>query len=333
MATVDKNYLYSIGRVRELEKGLLVETNLDRVLEADEPLSVLRSIGFFKTGDDHERSECLDDIFLRERQYNRKQLHELVADSPLEDIFLLPYDIENIKLFLKGKLTGNDSVKDIPVEEGKFRKVELLEAIYESLPTDIPSDIMDDIKELSEEFQATRRFSPIDCRLHRRLRLLQLDIARQAKCSFMVEYLQRLSDVQNISTMFRRKFHGLGRESLSEALLDTGTLAISFFERVYDSGWESLASAFKPTPYDKIVTTAVTEVSQDTFLPILDVVCANDMLDFLQNAKRVSFGIEPVIAFYLARENELKVVRTILAGKRFDYSQEKLQRRMRELYA
>lgn len=333
MATVDKNYLYSIGRVKELEKGLLVETHLDRVLESDDPLAVLRSIGFFKAVEDHESQESFHEVFLREREYNRTQLHELVADSPLEDIFLLPYDIENIKLFLKGKLAANNTIKNIPVEEGKFRKSELLEAVNETLPTEVPSLIMDEVKSIAEEFQATKRFSLVDCRLDQKLRELQLDIARRSNSRFMVEYLRRLSDIQNISTTFRRKLHRSGRESLAEVLLDTGTLATVFFERVYDSGWESMGAAFKPTEYDKVIAKAIAEVNQETFLPTLDVSCTNYMIEFLQNTKRLSSGIEPVLAFYLARDHELKAVRAILVGKKFDYSQENLQLRMRELYS
>jgi V/A-type H+-transporting ATPase subunit C len=332
MPTIDKNYLHSIGRVKELEKGLLIETNLDRVFETEDPLPVLRSIGFFKAIDEHEEQEGLDKIFRRERAYNRKQLHDLVADSPLEDIFLLPYDIRNVKLLLKGKLTLNPAVQDLVVEEGKFRKSELVEAIYEELPTDIPSSIMDDVKVITEEFQNSRSFAIVDYRLDQRLRLLQLEIAREAKSHFMVEYIQRLSDIQNITRIIRRKVHLIGRESLSEVLLDTGTIAPSFFEKIYDTGWESIVTAFKPTAYDKVVAKALSQVEQSAFLPTLDFWCSSYMIEFLRRTKQICFGIEPVLVFYLARDHELKIVRTILNGKRFKYSQEKLKIRMKELY-
>lgn len=332
MATIDKGYIYSIGRVKELEKGLLVEANLDRVLEAEDPLSVLRSIGFFKAADEYEEHESLDEIFLRERTYNRKQLHELVADSALEDIFLLPYDIRNIKLFLKGKLASNTVIKEHPVEEGKFRKSEIVEAIYDELPTDIPSSVMDDVASITEEFQTAQNFAIVDYRLDRRLRVLQLEIAREAKSHFVVDYIQRLSDVQNITTTIRRKTHLLGRESLSETLLDTGMLTVSFFEGIYDSGWESVATAFKPTVYGKLVGKALEQAEQHDFFPLLDFWCSSYLLEFLRKTRQICFGIEPVLTFYLAREHELKIVRAILNGKRFNYPLERLKTRMKDLY-
>ncbi len=333
MATIDKNYLYSIGRVKELEKGLLVQTHLIRILEADDPLAVLRSLGFFKTSDDHERQESLDEIFERERKQNRTLLHELIADSPLEDVFLLPFDFENIKLYLKAKLTGNAGIKDLALEEGKFSKRQVFQAIFENASTDLPTAIMDDIKVILEEFHENQRFALVDAYLHRRLRTRQLDLVRREKSAFLVEYFQRLSDTQNISTTLRHKFHQLGRETLTALLLDTGTLVPGFFERVYDGGWESLAAAFKPTPYGELAAAAIADLRPEIFLPTLDVLCANFMLDFLRTTKQMSTGIEPILAYYLARDLELRVVHTILAGKRFGYAQENIQQRIRELYS
>lgn len=333
MATIDKQYLYSIGRVKELEKGLLIHTHLVRILEAEDPLAVLRSLGFFKTSDDHERQESIDEMFVRERKHNRALLHELIADSPAEDVFLLPFDFENIKLGLKAKLTGNAAVQNPALEEGKFSKQRLFQAIFENAATDIPPVIMDDIKAITEDFQTNQRLTLIDARLHWRLRTLQLDLARQAKSAFLVEYLQRLSDIENISTTLRRKFHQSGRETLSAMLLTTGTLDIGFFERIYDGGWESLATALKPTPYDDLAARAISDLRPEIFFPTIDVVCANFMLNFLRKTKQKSTGVEPILAFYLARDQELRVVQMILAGKRFGYARDNIQQRMRELYS
>lgn len=332
MATIDKQYLYSIGRVKELEKGLLHETNLARILETDDPLAALRILGFFRTTDDHEHQESIAELFERERSHNRRLLHELIADSPLEDVFLLPFDIENITLYVKAKLTGKDSAKELALEEGKFRKEELQQAIFENAPTDIPTVILEDIKAISEEYQSSQRLRIIDVRLRRRLRKMQIDIAKRARNAFLTEYLQRLSDTQNIATLLRQKFHQAGRESLAEMLLDAGTLGPIFFERIYDGGWESLAAAFKPTPYAQLAAEAVANLAPDAFFPALDVSCANFMLHLLRATKQMSAGIEPLLAFYLARDHELRMVQTILAGKRFGYAQQSIQQRLRELY-
>jgi vacuolar-type H+-ATPase subunit C/Vma6 len=132
--------------------------------------------------------------------------------------------------------------------------------------------------------------------------------------------------------MIRRKSLLLEREGLSDVLLDTGTLAPAFFERIYDTGWESFAAAVKPTEYGSMVTNALSYVDQSNFLSMVDFWCLRDMLEFLRRTKQICFGIEPVLAYYLARDHELRVVRAIWTGKRFHYPQERLKSRMKELY-
>jgi V/A-type H+-transporting ATPase subunit C len=256
----------------------------------------------------------------------------LIADSPIEDVFLLPYDFHNIKLLLKGKLSGNQAIKEWPLEAGKYPKHTLVDSIYDELPSDLPAILVDDIREISEAFQSTRQFALVDYRLDRRLQAMQLEIARKAHSAFLVKYLQHLADIHNITTLIRHKTHELSRDDLADALLDTGTLAISFFEKVYDTGWESIATAFKPTDYGPIVAAALAQIDQKSFLAILDTACQRFLIEFLRQTKQQCFGIEPIVAFYLARDHELKVTRTIWMGKAFEYPLDRLKIRMKELY-
>lgn len=332
MATIDSQYIYSLGRAKELEKGLLSASHIDRVLESDDPFSVLRGIGFFKATEEHEDGTEVAEIFRRERVQNRTLLHELIADSPLEDIFLLPYDVQNIKLLLKGKIFGNVAFKEWPLEEGKYPRSMLVDVIYDDLPSDLPPTLVDEIREINDTVQQTSQFALIDYRLDRCLRTLQLRIAHAARNSFLIDYLHRFSDVQNIITIIRRKTHELGHDGLTDALLNAGTLDHTFLEKVYDSGWESMATAFKTTEYGKMVSDALTQIEQPNFLAILDACGAQYLIDYLQRAKQQCFGIEPILAFYLARDHELKVARTLWMGKAFDYAQEKLKLRAQKLY-
>ena len=252
-------------------------------------------------------------------------LHELIADSPLEDIFLLPYDIHNLKLLLKGKLAGNSAGKEWALEEGKYPKQMLIEAVYDDVSSDLPGAIVDDIRELTEALQNSTRFAQVDYCLDRRLRALQLEIARNAKNVFVIAYLQRLSDVQNISAIIRRKTHELGRDTLKDTLLDGGMLDRGFLEKVYDSGWESMVTAFKPTAHSRWVADALAaQIERSNFLAVLDTCGAQYLIEFLHTARQHPFGIEQILAFHIARDHELKVVRTMWMGKAFGCTQEKL---------
>lgn len=122
-----------------------------------------------------------------------------------------------------------------------------------------------------------------------------------------------------------------GRDTLALQFTELGELDVGWLERLFDIGWESLAAALKPTPYSHVAA-AIVMSAYGTSYPAIGVACANALIDFLRPTIYLNAGIGPLIAFYLAREHELKLVRLILLGKRFGCPLELLRQRVRHLF-
>ena len=60
--------------------------------------------------------------------------------------------------------------------------------------------------------------------------------------------------------------------------------------------------------------------------------CDNRMMRTMQPQKYESFSVGPLVAYLLARENEIKTVRIILSGKQNGFSEEAIRERVREMY-
>ena len=60
--------------------------------------------------------------------------------------------------------------------------------------------------------------------------------------------------------------------------------------------------------------------------------CDNRMMRTMQPQKYESFSVGPLVAYLLARENEIKTVRIILSGKQNGFSEEAILERVREMY-
>ena len=56
------------------------------------------------------------------------------------------------------------------------------------------------------------------------------------------------------------------------------------------------------------------------------------MMQTMQPQKYQSFSVGPLVAYVLARENEIKTVRIILSGKRSGLSDDSIRERVREMY-
>ena len=60
--------------------------------------------------------------------------------------------------------------------------------------------------------------------------------------------------------------------------------------------------------------------------------CDNRMIETIKPQIHNPFGIGPIAAYILARDNEIKTVRIILAAKRNSLPEEMLRERVREMY-
>ena len=60
--------------------------------------------------------------------------------------------------------------------------------------------------------------------------------------------------------------------------------------------------------------------------------CDNRIIETISPQKYNAFTIGPIIAYVIARQNEIKTVRIILSGKQNDLPEESIRERVREMY-
>ena len=60
--------------------------------------------------------------------------------------------------------------------------------------------------------------------------------------------------------------------------------------------------------------------------------CDNQVIRTIQPQKYNPFSVGPLVAYVLARENEIKTVRIILSGKQNGLPEESIRERVREMY-
>ena len=61
--------------------------------------------------------------------------------------------------------------------------------------------------------------------------------------------------------------------------------------------------------------------------------CDNKIVENIKSQKYDSFSIGPIIAYVIARENEIKTVKIILSGKINGFDNEFIKERVRVMYA
>ena len=105
------DYGRSVVTVRVLEKKLLTKNKLDRMIDAETPEEVLKLLGdteYSQNMSDIQNAQDYEVILKRETERVFNLVRELSNDTEIVDILSLKYDYHNLKVLLKGRLSGND---------------------------------------------------------------------------------------------------------------------------------------------------------------------------------------------------------------------------------
>ena len=133
----------------------------------------------------------------------------------------------------------------------------------------------------------------------------------------------------------------LGTSAVKLILADESGKVLKVVSKEYPvsfphSGW----SEQNPTDwYDKsiegikeLLTAGTDQITLDGKYTKFERIADDMKLKYVKDAKYVSFGIEPLIGYLIAKEMEIKNLRIILTGKVTEVPVEKISERLRDTY-
>jgi V/A-type H+-transporting ATPase subunit C len=148
-----------------------------------------------------------------------------------------------------------------------------------------------------------------------------LTMAQQLKSLFLLGLFRIQIDLANIRTMFRLKFTeseqgprlaGTGRN----IFLQGGYVELERLERGLDLGYEAIGPLFFVTPHHQLVETGAGYLTSDKSFLRLERQCEDYLMGFLKTTIQITAGPQPIIAYLLMKENEIRNVRLILTAKK-----------------
>lgn len=100
----------------------------------------------------------------------------------------------------------------------------------------------------------------------------------------------------------------------------------------YSSSLEDFAQLLKATSYEQLWREGLNFLqAQDSFV-VFEREAENLVMDYLQSAKKVTFGPEPLFAYGLARRQELKLTRLVILGQMLNIPAFLLKERISQTY-
>lgn len=313
----DWQYAFQTAQVRALETQMLSRAVLLDMTNAQSFEQAVDLLG----GSEYALPQGAKDIVQLESvlQQRRAEVRGLFADLMLDDsivqLFKSRDDFANLRLALRRSLTekpiGTDYSPDgnIPPEkleqlfgeQGEFSSQESTEYVQQAVEQAVLAYYLDkDVRQIDyqiDSFQAE----------------YNLKMAYRLKNVFLLSLFRTQIDLTNIRTMFRLKFT---ESEDRKVFLAGGFIETERFKNGLEIGFETLGQLFFATPYNRIIEIGANYLASNKSFLKVEQQCEEYLMGFLKSTSTITAGPQPVIAFLLMKENEIRTARLILTAKK-----------------
>ncbi|MFV0313992.1 MAG: V-type ATP synthase subunit C [Anaerotignum sp.] len=321
----NKIYPFAVASVRSMENSLMTKQKLMQMADAktaEEALRILSDSAYGKTQikDIYEFEKMIENHM--EETY--QAVAGLIPQETFIDIFLYKNDYHNIKVLLKEEVS-TVSGKNFLIKGGTIPTETLRKNLRERNYVELPNIDGGAVEEAVSLYAKTHNGRYIDTILDKACFSTMDKAAKQLGNAYVSGYVQMLADITNLKTLIRVKKMGRGYEILEESFVPGGSIRIDLAEKAFRS--DSVVAILKETPYG-----ALCEEYMDLGFTAFEKACDDYLMEYVKDAKYKTLTSEPVIAFILAKETEVKCIRIIMTCKMHNIDADIIKERVRETY-
>ena len=326
----DTDYLFLSARIRTLERRLLTRERMERMLDASsvtDAAKVLQECGYPEI--EEVNGSSIDHMLAEVRQRTFEDLYLFAPDKSIIDVFKIKYDYHNAKVLLKSEALGIDAQR-LLMDQGRVPAQQLAEGIRASDLRGLPGGLQEAIVQARETLGSTRDPQLSDFVLDRAYFQDMLKLAKEAGSDFLAGYVRIQIDATNLKSLVRTMRMGKDADFLRGILFSGGNIDVSRILNAMNSG-ASIAELYQTSVFREAAE-AGTAASSGGSLTRFEKLCDDAVMAYVGDAKYVTFGEAPLVAYLAARESEMTAVRIILTGRLAGLETETIRERLREAY-
>lgn len=324
-AYIDKSYVYAVARVRGVENQLLTNqifSELMGVKDANDICKILKEKNYGKESD---KPNDIEGMLKSEREKLWEFIAEIIPDSSIFDVFKLTDDYHNVKAAIK-ESTSEYPFEGIYMEDSITDYRLIRDSIKNKNYDDLPDHLRDIAKEAHEVFLQTGDGQLCDILVDRKSIDDLVEAGKKQSINFLKGYAELTSACANIKIAIRCSMTGKDKEFMEKAIAECNTLDKVTLINAALNGVDSICSYLQSTDYRD----GVEEIKKS--LTSFERWCDNLLINAMKTQLVECFGLGPVAAYILAKENEIKTVRIIYTAKANGFSEEIVKERVREAY-
>lgn len=336
-------FAQSVTWIRVLETKLLSENELERMVlakDAKDAYKILNETEYSTHIGDIEKVEDFQEVINSGLKDAKEIVGKIVPYKHIFNMLWFRYDFHNMKVLLKAKNSEKDfdEVKDYCYEFGavlldKMKRYVLDdEDVVFGIGEEFERFLKESVKLAQIEYSKEKDPQLIDIILDKRFCSIINEISETSGNKFLDEFTNKYIDLKNIELFMRLKIQNREEALLEKGFINGGLLEKYRFVDSFRKDISDFAESLKHTDYGTIIKEAVKGYEEDKSFVNLDKLSYDHLNDYIQTAKRISLGPEPIFAYFWAKKNNAQVIRSVMVGKLNKVEPEHIRKMIRNLY-
>ena len=317
-------YTYAVARIRALEASLFSASTIEQLLACKDEDMCLRFLQEKGWGD-ADTALNADAILSREREKIWENIRGMRVDMSVFSVLFYPNWFHNLKAGVKAVYTGKE---DAPVfyEDTPISKQDMLRILKDRDYKALPKNMQKAAEEAMEALMHSGDGQLCDIIIDRATMEAIREAGQNAEDPVIRDYAESTVAVTNIKIAVRASKTGKSMEFMKRAMTPCGSLNIdklmaaalggveAIIEYLSGNGYAEAAEALKDSP------------------SAFERWCDNRVIQTMKPQKMNPFSVGPLVAYIIARENEIKTVRIVLTCKQNGLPEGAIRERIREMY-
>lgn len=316
-----------------MEKKLLTGEQFRAMTESkniDDVFKALQDAGYGTEGN-AIREDNYEEILKTAEKNLFAEIRELSKNEPLFNIFSYQVDYHNIKVLLKAEALGVDR-SDILMENGTIPAKDMIRFVNERNRMELTENMAKALDEAIDTHARTKDPQAIDFICDRYCFEDIRKTAKESGNSFVQGYVRLWIDTINLKTFVRVRKMGQPWSYYSDVFVAGGNVDLQVFISAYEEDAKQAAAHF--TRYDiyEAVSEGGASIEKTGTFTLLEKLCDDTLMKYIRGARHITFGVEPLVAYLVSRQMEIKCIRILMTGRLAGMDPAVIRERMREMY-
>jgi len=259
-------------------------------------------------------NEEIEKLLCDRRREAKKLIRQLLINEKIIEFLQARSDFANMRLAIRRLVLEKPLGSPAEYCDQGNIPVDQFELVFEQEDyTTLPTYLQEAVEAGVLGYYKNKNVRDIDIAIDKVEAEFQLENAAQAGSVFLVELMRMYIDINNIRTMMRLKFTEMQDR---DVFMPGGYIDPARLNQMIDIGYDGIAQAFAATPYYHILEAGAGYMQSNNSFLKLEAAAERHFLGYLKSANQITAGHQPIVAYLFRKEQEIRMVRMVLACKK-----------------